>query len=43
METDKLNDRDIKTNGETQLTIIETKDIIHCTRSPTSEENKKSG
>lgn len=41
MDTNNSNEKEIKTNGDAQLTIVEVKDIIHCSSS--SEENKKSG
>lgn len=41
MTTNNSNEKEIKTNGDTQPTIVEMKDIIHCTSS--SDENKKSG
>lgn len=41
MDSNNSNEKEIKTNGDAQITVVEMKDIIHCTSS--SEENKKSG
>lgn len=43
METDKLKDRDNKTNGDTQLAVVEMGELNHCSRPSTSGENKRSG
>lgn len=43
METDKLNDRENKTNGDAQLAVVELGELNHCSRPSTSGENKRSG
>jgi len=44
METDKINDnKENKTNGDVQLTVVEMGDLNHCSRPSTSGENKRSG
>lgn len=43
METDKLSKKENKTNGDTQLTMVEMGEVNHCSRPSISGENKRSG
>lgn len=44
METDRLNEREAKTNGENQHAVLEMVDINHVgTHKSTTGENKRSG
>lgn len=43
METEKLKNKENKTNGDAQLSVVEMEDLNHCPRPSSSGENKKSG
>jgi len=43
METDKLNDRENKTNGDAQVAVLEMGELNHCSVPSTSGENKSAG